>query len=50
MWQGNWVILSATGELAGLHGQGAWWGPGAGGPELPGLIYYDGTYHFKPSK
>jgi hypothetical protein len=50
MWQGNWVILSATGELAGLHGQGAWWGPGAGGPGLPGFIEYDGNYHFKSNK
>jgi len=24
-WTGEWVILTATGDLAGLHGFGIWW-------------------------
>lgn len=42
-WYGQWVILSGTGELAGLHGRGVWWGPGFGaeGPD----IYYTGQVH-----
>jgi len=45
-WAGQWVILSGTGELANLHGQGTWWGPGFGavGPD----IYYSGSVHFEP--
>ena len=45
-WFGEWVILSGTGELANLRGQGTWWGPGFGavGPD----IYYSGNIHFKP--
>lgn len=48
-WTGTWVIVGATGELEGLHGQGKWWGPGAGGPGLPGDLDYDGRVHFDPS-
>jgi hypothetical protein len=48
-WTGQWVIVSATGELEGLHGQGKWWGPGAGGPGLPGFLEYDGKVHFHPN-
>ena len=46
-WHGQWVILSGTGELANLRGQGTWWGPGfdAPGPD----IYYMGQVHFKPN-
>jgi hypothetical protein len=47
-WQGKSVILSGTGELANLRGQGTWWGPGAPAPEVWGDIYYEGNYHFEP--
>ena len=47
-WFGYWVILNGTGDLANLHGQGTWWGPGAAEWEKPGDIYYDGNYHFEP--
>ena len=47
-WSGQWTILSASGGLEGLHGHGSWWGPGAGGPGLPGELYYDGKVHFSP--
>lgn len=52
-WQGVWVILSGTGELETLHGQGTWSGPGfipppPGDPPVPGVIYYDGKVHFAP--
>lgn len=38
-WSGTWVILSGTGELENLHGQGTWWG------DLPNLEY-EGKAHF----
>ncbi len=43
-WSGQWMIVSGTGELANLHGQGTWWGPGFGaeGPD----IFYSGQIHF----
>jgi len=45
-WHGQWVILSGTGELANLHGQGTWWGPGFP-PGIPeDTIFYDGRIHF----
>jgi hypothetical protein len=47
-WAGKWVILSGTGELANLHGQGTWWGPGAPAPGQWGDIYYGGQVHFAP--
>jgi Protein of unknown function (DUF3224) len=47
-WEGLWVILSGTGELANLHGQGPWWGPGAPGPAVWGDIPYGGQIHFEP--
>jgi hypothetical protein len=47
-WEGKWVILSGTGDLATLRGQGTWWGPGASGPEEWGDIYYSGQIHFEP--
>ena len=47
-WEGKFVILSGTGELANLRGQGVWYGPGAAGPGVWGDIYYDGNYHFEP--
>lgn len=46
-WTGTYVILSGTGELAGLKSQGIWYGPGASGGGW-GDIYYDGNYHFEP--
>jgi hypothetical protein len=47
-WQGRWVILGGTGELATLRGQGTWWGPGAPGPGEWGDIPYAGQIHFEP--
>jgi len=47
-WEGKWVILSGTNELATLRGQGTWWGPGASGPGTWGDIYYVGNTHFEP--
>jgi hypothetical protein len=48
-WQGQWVILSGTGELETLRGQGTWWGPGwLEIPNVPGIIHYDGQVHFAP--
>jgi hypothetical protein len=43
-WSGQWVIISGTGELENLRGQGTWWGPGFGavGPD----IFYSGQIHF----
>lgn len=47
-WKGQWVISKAGGDLAGLKGQGAWWGPGWQGEEgVWGDIYYDGKIHFE---
>jgi hypothetical protein len=47
-WEGRWVIISGTGELSTLQGQGTWGGPGA--PEVGawGDIYYAGKVHFEP--
>ena len=45
-WAGTWVILSGTGELEALHGQGSWWGPGAPAPGFEGTIEYSGNIHF----
>ncbi len=48
-WYGQWVIISGTGGLANLRGQGTWWGPGFEGPEIPGErpdIYYSGQIRF----
>ena len=44
-WDGQWVILSGTGELADLRGRGTWGGPGFGamGPDL----WYEGKIHSK---
>lgn len=47
-WEGRWVITGGTGDLAGLRGQGTWWGPGAPAPGVQGDIYYDGEIHFEP--
>jgi hypothetical protein len=41
-WHGAWVILSGTGGLKGIHGQGTWWGMGAPGPEAWGFVEYQG--------
>ena len=47
-WEGKYVILSGTGELDNLRGQGIWYGPGASGPGALGDIFYEGNYHFEP--
>jgi hypothetical protein len=39
-WTGNWVIKHGTGDLAGVHGQGTFWGP-------PLDLDYEGRVHFK---
>ena len=46
-WDGQWVILNGTGELANLQGQGTWSGPGAGGPFVWGTVAYEGNIHFE---
>lgn len=43
-WSGQWVIISGTGELANLRGQGIWGGPGFGAPGPD--IWYSGQIHF----
>lgn len=40
-WEGTWVILGGTGDLANLHGQGVWWGASRN-------INYTGNVHFDP--
>ena len=40
--EGTWVIISGTGELANLHGQGTWWNEGSG------EFGYEGQVHFDP--
>ena len=48
-WEGKWVILGGTDELATLRGQGTWWGLGwQGDPNVYGEIPYSGSIHFKP--
>ena len=47
-WKGQWVILSGTGGLATLRGQGTWFGPGAGGLYNYGEVEYEGNIHFEP--
>lgn len=49
-WEGTWVIISGTGDLSTLHGQGTWWGPGwsPANPTKWGDIYYSGEIHFEP--
>ena len=51
IWEGKWVILSGTGDLNNLHGQGTWWGPGwdPAKPEEWGNINYLGNIHFEPN-
>ena len=46
-WQGKWVIISGTGELENLRGQGTWWGPGSPEVGVQGNIPYEGNYHFE---
>jgi hypothetical protein len=48
-WSGKWVILSGTGGLANLRGQGTWWGAGAPEPGVEGYVEYSGKIHFDPS-
>ena len=47
-WKGYWVISSAGGDLAGLKGQGTWFGKGwQGNPLEWGHLDYEGNIHFK---
>ena len=48
MWWFVWIILSGTGELANLHGQGTCWGPGPAGPGVWGGVDYTGNIFFAP--
>jgi len=48
-WYSYWMIISGTGELKSIRGQGTWRGPGFEGPDVPGSrpdIYYEGEIHF----
>ena len=45
-WWFMWVILSGTGELANLRGQGTCWGPGPAGPGVWGGVDMSGQIHF----
>lgn len=45
IWHGQWVILSGTGDLANLRGEGTWWGPGFPAPSPE--ISYSGQIHFQ---
>ena len=44
VWAGQWNIISGTGELANLHGQGTWEGPGF---PISGIDFW-GKIHFDP--
>lgn len=47
-WYGTWTILSGTGGLENVHGQGIWYGPGMNfDPEVPD-VWYEGLVHFDP--
>ena len=47
-WDGKWVITGSSGDLAGLQGQGTWWGPGwLGDPTVYGIVSYSGNIHFE---
>jgi hypothetical protein len=48
IWHGEWVILSGTDGLEGIHGQGTWSGQGAGGMNTWGYVHYEGWIHFEP--
>ncbi|MFX0050383.1 MAG: DUF3224 domain-containing protein [Candidatus Hermodarchaeota archaeon] len=48
-WWFKWMILSGTGELANLHGQGASWGPGPAGVGVWGGVDYTGKIFFAPN-
>jgi hypothetical protein len=41
VWSGTWRIISGTGELANIHGNGVW-----GSSELG--VHYQGKIHFEP--
>ena len=47
-WQGEWVILSGTGDLATLRGQGTWWAPAAPEAGEWSVAYYGGEVDFEP--
>lgn len=45
LWSGKWVILSGTDDLANLHGEGTWEGPGYLGGVAWGELTYTGMIH-----
>ena len=47
-WQGEWVILSGTGDLATLRGQGTWWAPATPEAGEWSIAYYGGEVDFGP--
>jgi len=54
-YEGDWVITSGTGELAGLHGQGTWGGVELFNSECEAIdtgffasVPYSGSIHFDP--
>jgi len=50
-WVGHWVVLSGSGELENLRGNGTFWGPGwLGNPTEYGEIFYEGKVKFTPSR
>jgi hypothetical protein len=46
-WQGEWVILSGTGDLATLRGQGTWWAPAVPEAAEWSIAYYGGQVDFE---
>jgi hypothetical protein len=44
VWSGTWRIVSGTGELSGIHGQGTW--ENAEDPSMG--VHYSGRIHFNP--
>ncbi|MFQ5838130.1 MAG: DUF3224 domain-containing protein [Thermoplasmata archaeon] len=48
-WWFHWVIVSGTGELANLRGQGTGFGPGPAGPGAWGSADLSGKIHFAPN-
>ena len=48
-WSGHWVILSGSGGLKNLRGQGTFEGPGSPGFGEEGDISYKGKVHFVPA-
>lgn len=48
-WTGQWVILSGSGDLTNVHGQGIFYGAGSPGFGFMGQVTYEGQVHFDPA-